>query len=92
MKPTLDAAHEKGEVAIAIRADYKRRGVGWELLEHVARYAEQVGIKTLDSLESRENHATIELERDVGFTVSSRDMDQTLVTVRRSLSSLASAA
>ena len=80
-----DAAMEKGEVAIAIRADYKHRGVGWELLEHVARYAEQAGIKTLESLESRENHAAIELEREMGFTVASCDMDQTLVTVRRQL-------
>ena len=86
-----DTAMEKGEVAIAIRADYKRRGVGWELLEHVARYAEQAGIKTLESLESRENHAAIELEREMGFTVASCDMDPTLVTVRRSLSTLGAA-
>lgn len=80
-----DAAMEKGEVAIAVRADYKHRGVGWELLKHVARDAEQAGIKTLESLESRENHAAIELERELGFTVASCDMDPTLVTVRRQL-------
>ena len=80
-----DATLEKGEVAIAIRADYKHRGVGWELLEHVARYAAASGIRTLESLESRENHAAIELEREMGFTVTSCDMDATLVTVSRSL-------
>ena len=42
-----DKVLEKGEVAISIRADYKHRGVGWELLRHIARYAEAKGVKTL---------------------------------------------
>lgn len=80
-----DAALTRGEVAIAIRSDHKGRGVGWELLEHVARYAETSGIKILESMESRENHAAIELERDMGFTVNSCPGDATLVVVRRDL-------
>lgn len=80
-----DAALVRGEVAISIRADYKGRGVGWELLEHVARYAESVGICTLESVESRDNHAAIELERELGFTVAECPGDATLVVVRREL-------
>jgi hypothetical protein len=34
----------KGEVAIAILPEYKSKGVRWELLEHVARSAEERGI------------------------------------------------
>jgi L-amino acid N-acyltransferase YncA len=80
-----DAAIERGEVAIAIRADYKGRGVGWELLEYIAHYAEKAGIRTLEAVESRENHAAIELERELGFTVTGCPGDATLVIVRRDL-------
>ena len=86
---TCDAGLTRGEVAIAIRADYKGRGVGWELLEHVAHYAEASGIATLESVESRENHAAIELEREMGFTVTSCPGDATLVVVQRQLAPLA---
>ena len=82
---TCDALPMLGEVAIAIRVDYKGRGVGWELLEHVARYAEASGIKVLESVESCENHAAIELERNTGFTVTSCPGDATLVVVLREL-------
>jgi L-amino acid N-acyltransferase YncA len=80
-----DAARERGEVAISIRSDYKARGVGWELLSFVASYAEATGIRTLESIESRANHAAIELEREMGFTVTSCEGDPTLVVVRREL-------
>lgn len=81
----LDAARERAEVAIAVREAFKGRGIGWTLLEHVARYAEERGVKVLESVESRENHAAIELEREMGFTVESCPGDATLVIVRRRL-------
>lgn len=81
----LDARRERAEVAIAIREDFKGRGIGWTLLEHVARYAEARGIKVLESVESRENHAAINLEREMGFTVESCPGDATLVIVKRQL-------
>src|SRR5688572_15595233 len=34
-----DPAMERAEVAISIHADYKNRGLGWTLLDHVARAA-----------------------------------------------------
>ena len=80
-----DAARERGEVAISIRSDFKARGIGWELLTYVGGYAEASGIQTLESIESRANHAAIELEREMGFTVSSCPGDATLVVVRRDL-------
>lgn len=76
---------EKGEVAISIRNDYKRRGISWELLAHIAHYAEMKGVKTLQSIESRDNHAAIELERDMGFTAEECPGDPTLVLVSRKL-------
>ncbi len=80
-----DAAIETGEVAISIRSNYKGRGISWELLEHVARFAEARGVKTLQSIESYANHTAIELERDMGFTARTYPGDATLVLVERKL-------
>jgi N-acetylglutamate synthase-like GNAT family acetyltransferase len=79
------ADFERGEVAIAIREDQKHRGVGWELLDHIAQFAESKGIRTLESIESRDNHDAIELEREMGFVAREYPGDPTLVLVSRSL-------
>jgi N-acetylglutamate synthase-like GNAT family acetyltransferase len=80
-----DPADRRGEVAICIRADRKHLGVSWELLGYIARYADDHGIKTIESIESRENRAAIELEREMGFIVTTYPDDPTLVLVRRKL-------
>ncbi|MER9371148.1 GNAT family N-acetyltransferase [Mesorhizobium sp. M0491] len=80
-----DPADRRGEVAICIRADRKHLGIGWELLAYIARYAEDHGLEMIESIESRENHAAIELERDMGFTVITDPDDATLVMVQRML-------
>jgi len=36
------------EVAISVDRDYKQRGIGWTLLEHVARIARATGIRMTD--------------------------------------------
>lgn len=77
-----DRADRIGEVAICIRADRKHLGVGWDLLAYVSKYAEKLG---LEAIESRENRAAIEVERDMGFTVTTDPDDATLVQVRREL-------
>lgn len=74
-----DADMRNGEVAISIREDHKGRGIGWTLLEHVAREAKRRGVKILQSIESRNNHQAIELEREMGFTARTLDEDPTLV-------------
>jgi threonine dehydrogenase-like Zn-dependent dehydrogenase/GNAT superfamily N-acetyltransferase len=80
-----DASMEKAEVAISVRADYKHRGVAWELLRHVARYAEARGVKVLESLEDRRNHEATELEREQGFVAETYPDDATLLLVRKVL-------
>lgn len=80
-----DATGKRGEVAICIRQDRKHLGVGWEFLRYLARFAQEHGLETLQSIEDRENHAAIELERDMGFTVSTDPDDPTLVVVERKL-------
>ncbi len=80
-----DAAMKNAEVAIAIRADAKHRGISWTLLDHVARFAVAKGIETLESIESRDNHAAIELERERGWTASACPGDPSAMILRRTL-------
>jgi len=77
-----DAALKTAEVAIAINADFKHRGVSWTLLDHVARYAKARGFRSLESIESRDNHRAIELEQEMGFKMLACPGDATLCIVR----------
>ena len=82
-----DSDLETGEVAVSISADYKNRGIGWELLGHVTRYAEAKGVTRLVSLEDRSNVSAIQLEREMGFTSSAYPGDSTLVLLEKTLTS-----
>jgi N-acetylglutamate synthase-like GNAT family acetyltransferase len=80
-----DAEMKTGEVAIAIRPDYKAKGVSWNLLKHVAEAARDKGLTTIQSVESRDNHAAIDMERQMGFTAGPYPGDPTLVLVQKHL-------
>jgi N-acetylglutamate synthase-like GNAT family acetyltransferase len=80
-----DADMKRGEVAISVRSDFKNDGVGWEMLRHIAAHAESIGVSTLESVESRDNHAAINLEREMGWTASSYPGDATLMLLQRTL-------
>jgi GNAT superfamily N-acetyltransferase len=80
-----DAGLDTAEVALAIRPDYKQLGVSWTLLGHVARFAQAKGIKTLESIESRDNHEAIELEREMGFETLPCPDDSALLILRARL-------
>jgi GNAT superfamily N-acetyltransferase len=75
----------KGEVAIATLPEFKGKGVSWELLAHVAHFAEAKGVMTLESIERRDHHAAIEMEREMGFVATSYPGDATLMLVQRTL-------
>ena len=87
-----DEKLERAEVAIAIRADYKHRGVSWTLLEHVGWFAKAKGFVSIESVESRDNHAAIELEREMGFVALPCPGDATVVIVRATLNESRSSA
>lgn len=78
-----DGGLDTGEVAISVRADYRGRGVGWALLDLLAREAERRGVRRVISIESRDNHAAIEVERDKGFTPEAFEGDPTLVVLSK---------
>jgi GNAT superfamily N-acetyltransferase len=82
-----DPAMERAEVAIAIRPDYKHRGVGWALLAHLARHAREKGIGLIESIECRDNVEAISVEKEMGFTATPYPGDATLVLLQKRLDS-----
>lgn len=80
-----DADGKRAEVAMAIREDFKLKGISWTLLEHITHLAKAKGIQTLESIEARNHHEAIEMEREMGFTASSLPGDATLVVLRANL-------
>ena len=80
-----DPSMERAEVAIAVRPEYKGRGVGWTLLDFIARDAKARGIRILESVECRDNRAAIALETEMGFTATSYPGDASLTLVTRRL-------
>jgi N-acetylglutamate synthase-like GNAT family acetyltransferase len=80
-----DMARKHCDVSLVIRSDFKHDGVSWELLAHVVRYAEAIGVKFLECVEAQENHAAINLEREMGFTQQSHPSNPALVVMRKTL-------
>jgi len=76
----------RAEVALAIRSDFKRRGISWSMLDHVAAFARARGITTLESIESRDNHQAIELERERGWIAAPCPGDSASMILRMTLS------
>jgi N-acetylglutamate synthase-like GNAT family acetyltransferase len=83
----VNADKSEAEVAIVVRSDYKHRGMSWTFLKYVIEQARQNGIKKLQSIESRQNHAAIDLEREMGFSARSCPGDATLMLLEFDLTS-----
>ena len=81
-----DEDGKRAEVAMAIREDFKLKGISWMLLEHVTRLAKAKGIQTLESIEARNHHEAIEMEREMGFKAFALPGDATLMVFRADLS------
>ena len=80
-----DPGLSKAEVAIAVRPEFKQKGVGWTVLDFVARDAKARGIKIIESIECRDNRAAIELEKEMGFISLPYPGDASLTLVRKIL-------
>lgn len=78
-----DAALDTGEIAVSVRGDYRGKGVGWAVLDFLASEAQARGVRRVISIEARDNHAAIELEREKGFTPEPMDGDPTLVILSK---------
>ncbi|WP_174274611.1 GNAT family N-acetyltransferase [Sphingomonas bacterium] len=55
------------EVALSVHAEWKARGIAWTLLEHTLAYATAHGLREVTSFETGDEHAAINLEREMGF-------------------------
>lgn len=82
-----DEKLEIGEIATAILPEFKHKGVSWDMLAYVVRYAEEIGVKSIVSIESRDHHEAIAMEKEMGFTSESYPGDATLVLLKRVLKS-----
>ncbi|SNT53980.1 Acetyltransferase (GNAT) family protein [Tardiphaga sp. OK246] len=80
-----DTKREQGEVAISVRADHRAEGIGWELLVFVSRQAAAKGLRVIQSIESRDNHDAIVLEREIGFKAKPDPDDARLVILSKAL-------
>lgn len=77
-----DATGRTAEIAIAIRAGFANRGIGWTLLDHVAGYAEAHGLDAVESMTGRDDTDVIGLETEMGFAVSALPDECVLLTKR----------
>ena len=80
-----DESRASAEVAIAIAADYRAKGLGWSLLAHMAEVAKGLGFARIRAIESHANHAAIEVERTLGFTARDYEGEATMVLVEKVL-------
>ena len=81
-----DEDGKRAEVAMAIREDFKQKGISWTLLEHITHIAKAKGITTLESIEARDHHEAINMEREMGFKGFPMPGDATLIVLRADLS------
>ncbi len=78
-----DGPLDTGEIAISVASDYRGKGVGWAMLDFLAKQAKERGCRRAIAIESRDNHAAIELEREKGFTPEPFDGDPTMVVLSK---------
>lgn len=78
-----DKAMDTGEIAVSVRRDYKGKGVGWALLDFLGSEAQARDLRRVIAIESRDNHAAIELEREKGFTPEPFEGEPTLVILSK---------
>lgn len=74
---------DTGETAISIHKDYRGKGVGWALLDFLGQEAQRRGVRRVIAIESRDNHAAIELEREKGFSPEPLGDDPTMVILSK---------
>ena len=72
---SADPDNQRAEFAIAIRSDWKRRGLGRLLMRHLIEVARRRGIGALFGDVLRENDAMLALCRALGFSVGAHPSD-----------------
>lgn len=89
---SADDAFGIGEFAMCTRADRKHLGLSWTLLEHLVRYAQAMGIPKIQSIQSWDDRAALQLESEMGFDIHRDPGDSTLMIAEKALAPLDRAA
>ena len=75
----------RAEYAVAVRSDWKGRGVGYLLMTRLIAVARQAGIGELVGAVLRENRPMLEMCAGLGFTIAADPSDAAAMTVRKLL-------
>jgi acetyltransferase len=84
-----DPDNLSAEYAIAVRSDWKGRGVGYLLMKRLIDIARQRGIGELVGEVLRENEPMLQMCRELGFTIAPDPRDAKVMLVRKKLSATA---
>jgi acetyltransferase len=84
-----DPDNLRAEYAIAVRSDWKGRGVGYLLMRRLIDIAGQRGIGELVGEVLRENEPMLQMCRELGFMIASDPRDANLMLVRKQLAETA---
>jgi len=84
-----DPDNLRAEYAIAVRSDWKGRGVGYLLMTRLINIARQRGIRELVGEVLRENESMLRMCRELGFTITREPRDPTMILVRKQLAETA---
>jgi len=83
--PYLQLAR-RAAYAIAVRSDWKGRGLGYLLMTRLIAVAREWGIGELVGQVLSENHRMLVMCRELGFSIASDPNDATIMQVRKVLS------
>jgi acetyltransferase len=75
----------RAEYAIAVRSDWKGRGVGFLLMTRLISIARQRGISELVGEVLRENEPMLQMSRELGFSIVAQPADPAIMLVRKIL-------
>lgn len=80
-----DPERASAEYAIAVRSDWKGRGLGYLLMQRLIDVAQLRGIGELTGIVLRENKPMLLMSREFGFTPASDPADASVVRVTKPL-------
>ena len=87
-----DPDNLRADYAIAVRSDWKGRGIGYLLMRRLIDIAGQRGIGELVGEVLRENEPMLQMCRELDFTIAREPRDPTILLVRKQLAETAEGA
>ena len=80
-----DPDNQRAEYAIAVRSDWKGRGLGYLLMTRLIDVARQWHIGELAGQVLRENRPMLDMCRELGFSIATDRTEPTVMRVRKAL-------